>query len=371
MKRNQFRDLAYVRHFALALLLCGTLATNEVALAGTWTALAHTAPGGVNLMLQLSDGTIMAANNNGSTIGSGWFRLTPDSSGSYINGTWSNLAGMHDTRLYYSAQVLMDGRVFIAGGEYGTGGPRAEVYNPLTNIWTQINPPTSVLDPSQNSPVTGSPQQFYDSNSEILADGSVLISPVMPKVSGTPVIYNPNTNTWSTGPHYVRGVYQDEASWVKLPDDSILTIDPFGPNSERYIPSTNTWVNDGVVPISLYDPFGSELGGALLLPNGKAFFLGSTGHTALYTPSGTTSPGNWIAGPDIPGSHGTPDAPAAAMVTGNAAPREPHPDQWKSLSVAHDILRVRSGRQRLHFRRRAGRLVGSHLLVPGGDAGPA
>src|SRR5262249_50056626 len=114
-----------------------------------------------------------------------------------------------------------------------------------------------------------------------------------------------------------RGAYQDEASWVKLPDESILTIDPFGTNSERYIPSTNTWINDGVVPVSLYDPFGSELGAAFLLPTGKAFYLGSTGHTALYTPTGTTSPGTWIAGPDIPGSHGCPDAPGAMMVTGN------------------------------------------------------
>src|SRR5262249_24523647 len=68
--------------------------------------------------------------------------------------------------------------------------------------------------------------------------------------------------------------------------------------------------------VSLYDPFGSELGAALLLPSGKAFYLGSTGHTALYTPSGSASPGTWVAGPDIPGNHATPDAPAAMMANG-------------------------------------------------------
>ena len=74
--------------------------------------------------------------------------------------------------------------------------------------------------------------------------------------------------------------------------------------------------DDGIVPVSMYDPFGSELGAALLLPDAHAFFLGSTGHTALYAPSGGTSPGVWTAGPDIPGNHGTPDAPAAMMGNG-------------------------------------------------------
>jgi hypothetical protein len=190
------------------------------------------------------------------------------------------------------------------------------VYDPVTNVWTSLPIPSTILNPGQTSPATGGLQRFSDSNSEILANGSVMIMPVSPRLSATPVIYDPATNMWSNGPLLVRGVYQDEASWVKLPDQSILTIDPFGTNSERYIPSSNTWINDGIVPVSLYDPFGMELGAALLLPSGKTFNLGSTGHTALYTPSGTTAPGTWTAGPDIPNSQGTPDAPAAMMVNG-------------------------------------------------------
>ena len=278
------------------------------ALAGTWTRVAQDAPWPVNLMLLLSDGTVIAAANDGNTIDNRWFRLTPDVHGSYVNGAWSAIASMHDTRLYYSSQVLNDGRVFVAGGEYGSGKPFAEVYNPLANNWTHVNPPAALWNPSIN--------QFYDSNSEILPDGSVLIMPVFPHSTGVPLIYNPNTNTWSNAGKLFRGSYQDEASWTLLPDDSILTIDPFGTNSERYIPATNTWVNDGIVPVSLYDPYGFELGAAFMLPNGKAFFLGSTGHTALYTPTGNTNPGVWTAGPDIPGNHGTPDAPAAMMVNG-------------------------------------------------------
>jgi hypothetical protein len=155
-----------------------------------------------------------------------------------------------------------------------------------------------------------------DSISKILPDGNVMVAPVYPAASGGTVIYSPALNTWSAGPTLFRGGDQDEASWVKLPDDSILTIDPFGTNSERYIPSLNQWINDANVPVELYDPYGNELGAAFLLPDGQAFFLGSTGNTALYTPSGGTNMGTWLAGPVIPNGQGTPDAPAAMMVNG-------------------------------------------------------
>src|SRR5215471_4047214 len=73
-----------------------------LARAGTWTALANAAPGGVNTMLLLSDGTVMAQNGGSTT----WYRLTPDSSGSYANGTWTTRTPMNFSRLYYSSQVL-------------------------------------------------------------------------------------------------------------------------------------------------------------------------------------------------------------------------------------------------------------------------
>ncbi len=276
--------------------------------AGTWTPLAHDAPGIVNLMVLLSDGTVMCSNSSGYLFSTSWFRLTPDVHGSYVNGTWSVLANSHDKRLFFPSQVLRDGRVFIAGGEYGPGGPNAELYDPVANVWTQINPPSTLWNPGSNS--------FFDCNSEILPDGRVLTMPVFPNTPGMSLLYDPATNTWSNGGLLAHGTFEDEASWVKLPDQSILTIDPFGTQSERYIPSIASWVADSNVPVSLYDPFGSELGGALLLPNGNAFFLGATGHTAIYTGSGSASPGTWIAGPDIPGGHGTPDAPAAMMVDG-------------------------------------------------------
>ncbi len=284
--------------------VAGLAALAPSASAGIWTRLVRNAPGGVSRLHLLPDGNVWAATSDGVC-----YRLKPDSHGNYVNGIWTTLAPMRDTRLYYSSQVLRDGRIFVAGGEYGTGTSKAEVYDPQLNTWTDITPPSNLWNPATDI--------FYDSNSEMLPDGSVLIMPVGPHTAATPLRYNPATNTWSNAGKLVRGYYQDEASWVKLPDDSILTIDPFGTFSERFIPASNAWRTDSSVPVSLYDPFGSELGAAFLLPSGKAFFLGSTGHTALYTPSGLPNvAGKWVAGPDIPDGHGTPDAPAAMMVNG-------------------------------------------------------
>jgi regulation of enolase protein 1 (concanavalin A-like superfamily) len=272
---------------------------NRLLLSGTWTKLANAAPGSVGTMMLLPNGSVMTT-LDGDSPGSDWGLLTPNASGSYINGTWARLANANDTRLFDASQVLQDGRVFVAGGEYGTGAATGETYNPLTNTWTRL--------PAQNF---GS---FIDANSILLPNGNVLIAPVSPNPRGYTTIFNPTTNTWSQGPKLYRGGSADEQSWLKLADDSVIMTDGNG-TSERYIPSLNQWINDGTVPVSLFDGIYEE-GAATLLSDGRAFFIGATGHTAIYTPSGSTSPGSWVAGPDLPGGHGTDDAPLAMLPDG-------------------------------------------------------
>ena len=251
----------------------------------------------------LTDGTVLVKTTAGDTdaIGNTWDRLTPDASGSYINGTWSTIAPMHFSRLYFSTQVLPDGRLYVAGGEYGSGMPYSEVYNPLTDTWT-------------NCPHLSTSDTFDDANSELLYNGKILQAAQISSGSRANYIYNPTTNTYVAGPNSLGN--HDESAWLKLPDSSILFVNLGSLSSERYIPSTNTWVSDGAVPDSLYDPYAYESGGAFLLPNGKGFFIGSTNHTAYYTPSGNTSPGTWSAGPDMPNHQGQPDAPSAMLVNG-------------------------------------------------------
>ncbi|MEY2427378.1 MAG: hypothetical protein QOJ40_263 [Verrucomicrobiota bacterium] len=247
----------------------------------------------------LSDGTVMVENNNdGSLYGPTWYLLTPDSAGHYANGTWTTLRSMNDTRLFFASQLLKDGRLFVAGGEYGTGTSAAEIYDPLVNTWTSLPNPG---------------HRFSDANSEILSDGRVLVALVETDLRHT-LIYDPGANTWSAGPT-CNGIH-NESAWVKLPDDSILMVDRLSTSAERYIPSLNQWVIDATVPVSLYDPYGDETGPGLLLPNGNVIYFGATGQTAIYTPSGTSAPGAWVAGPDLPDGQGMPDAPSAMLPNG-------------------------------------------------------
>src|SRR6266581_3845854 len=182
----------FFRKTATPLLLAAPFALPLPATAvGTWVVLTRTAPASVDTMLLLPDGTVMAANAGGSA----WYRLTPDIHGSYVNGTWTLIAPTHYTRLFYSSQVLTNGNVYVAGGEYGTGTAHAELYNFLNNSWSDIAQPAA--DPT-----------YSDAVSKILPNGNVLQG-----TTGTGVwIYNVVANTITAGP---AARNQNEACWVK------------------------------------------------------------------------------------------------------------------------------------------------------------
>jgi hypothetical protein len=285
---------------------------------GTWLKLAKKPKEGIGTMLLLSDGTVMAQGGGGGFASTNWYQLSPDGTGGYTNGLWASRAPMNYFRLYYASVVLQDGRVFFAGAEYGNGTTNAEIYNPANDSWAIVPVPNRLI--TKNNTIGGQGQNtagFSDSGSIILNNGNVLISPVNPFTNGGTVIFNPYANTLSGGPLLQNGNNTDEGGFVKLPDDSILVIDSGGITSERYIPSLNQWVADtSVVPVFLYDSVGTELGPPFLLPNGNAFYIGSTPFTALYQPSGNSSSGFWIQGPNIPAGLGAPDAPAAMMMNG-------------------------------------------------------
>ena len=264
---------------------------------GTWNHVSSNPPNWVSRMALLSDGTVLAQMAGGQA----WERLTPDGQGIYVNGSWSAVASAHDSREYYSSALLTNGNYLVAGGEYGSGGTNAEVLNPVANTWTRT--PQALVG-------------FGDSQSEILPNGEVIVAPVGwdPYPAFITVIYDPGPNTWSEGPASYE--YQNECSWVKLPDNSILTVDDGAMTTERFIPALNEWITDADTVNNLWDDSNHEIGPGFLLADGRAFFLGGSGHTAYYTPSGNNSPGSWAAGPDIPGGLVAQDAPGAMMPNG-------------------------------------------------------
>jgi serine/threonine protein kinase len=97
-------------------------------LPGWWVKLSNNPGFDASTMLLLTDGTVMCQEQGGRN----WKKLTPDAQGSYVNGTWSDLAPMNNTRRYYASAVLQDGRVFVSGGEYSDAGAETntvEIYD--------------------------------------------------------------------------------------------------------------------------------------------------------------------------------------------------------------------------------------------------
>ena len=130
-------------------LACGMVALTAVGYAqgngpASWSPLTNLPPGGsVINMLLLTDGTVITQSGDDAQH---WFKLTPDAHGSYVNGTWTTLAPMSFPRLYFTTDVLQDGRVWLLGGEY-TGpyldaniAPSGEIYDPIKNTWSPIAP---------------------------------------------------------------------------------------------------------------------------------------------------------------------------------------------------------------------------------------
>jgi hypothetical protein len=66
-------------------------------------------------------------------------------------------------------------------------------------------------------------------------------------------LFDPATSTWSFAATKLRNERSDEETWTLLPDGSVLSYDNFSSansgisTAQRYIPSTNTWVDTGVV----------------------------------------------------------------------------------------------------------------------------
>jgi hypothetical protein len=298
-------------------------------------------PLGLSTSLLLPNGDLMVLGSgpNGGPTNT-WYEITPVN-GSYADGTWTQLASMNQSRLYFSSDVLPNGDVFVFGGEFASDGPynngngtqysnSAEIFTPpsATNPagqWTQVASDPVVYPANTLAGQTQPLSMGGDQPSEVLPNGSVLIGNIFETVTNNVTtngteIYVPQFNangtpgqgSWETGPnkYFTDGNEgSDEESWVKLGNGDILTYDIFASQAdgqgeaELYKPSTNggigQWVNasSGNLPIlTTLANGGNELGPAMLLPNGNAFFAGPTGITADYDPS----TGKWSQGPTLP-----------------------------------------------------------------------
>ena len=299
--------MKFARSYGIALAALSMLSASSGA--QTWTPLHNQPSFAANTVLLLTDGTVLAQNTNAND----WWRLTPDNTGSYVNGTWKQVASLpvNYAPLYHSAAVLADGRAIIEGGEYnGTNTPvwtnQGAIYDPKTNTWKMITPPAGWAN-------------IGDAQGTILSDGTFMQANALNVQQAT---FNAKTLTWKNLLNTGKVDRFDEEGWTLLPNGKVLTVDAINaPSSELYDPITKKWTSAGSTIALLTDPSSQEMGPMVLRPDGTVFATGcaSSGvaHTAIYD----TKTGKWKAGPSFPKINGqfvgVGDGPGALLPNGN------------------------------------------------------
>jgi len=307
-----------------------------------WTPLKNPPPVGTpGTMLLESNGTVLVhdePDNNKTGGTTAWYKLTPDSKGSYIDGTWSRIASMPAgySPLYFASAILPDGRMIVEGGEYigenAVWSNKGAIYNPLTNTWASVAPPrgwTSIGDAASNVLANGTfmlqqPCQTCLKNPDLTVDDALL---------------NAKTLTWTVIPGTGKNDPNDEEGWTLEPSGQLLTLDLWAPpQTQLYNPGTESWSFAGntaengnpVDPLPVV-----EIGPQVEMPGGNTFVVGAGSSTqepptkcttdaktqnALYHYKAGTA-GTWTAGPEIPAIGGeeydSTDGPGSILPDGN------------------------------------------------------
>jgi hypothetical protein len=261
--------------------------------------------------LLLTDGSVLAINSACNVTGN-WYRLVPDSTGSYLNGTWASggtlPAGYNP--LYFASAVLPTGNVIVMGGEYN--GCKADwttlgaMYNPKNNRWFPIPAPSGWT-------TVGDAQSVVLPNGKFMLANALSSDQALLTISGGVVTWTP-TGAGKADPN-------DEEGWTLLPTGNVLAVDANNlahlKNSELYTTSTGTWASAGSTVVQLDDTSTAsnshELGPMVLRPDGTVIAAGGTTNNAIYHVATHT----WSAAPKFGSGLDAADGPAALLPDGN------------------------------------------------------
>jgi hypothetical protein len=287
-------------------------------------------------MLLASDGTVLVHDEPETGATRAWYRLTPDSKGNYLDGTWSKIASMPSGYApeYFASAILPDGSMIVEGGEYNGSDPEGvwtnlgAIYNPATNSWRSVSPPPGW-------------ENIGDAQSDVLANGTFMLAQPCQNctsASGTlttgDALFNASGLSWLVIPGQGKNDPNDEEGWTLEPSGQLLTIDTWlTPSTELFTPSSLSWGSAGNTITSPVNSPAVEIGPQIEMPGGNTFVVGAgTSSEEPPTPCATHKPastalyddaaGRWQKGPPIPTIEGlqydSADGPGSVLPDGNA-----------------------------------------------------
>ena len=326
----------------LVVLLASASYASAQVTGGTWTQVAAPFPGcQSDASLLLTDGRVLVQDGCNNTD---WYTLKPDIYGSYINGTWKQVASIPQTWNYaphlFGSAVLPNGRVIIEGGEHNQY-PNGAIYDPVADTWTFVPAPGFGSTCGSNGEswcaIGGPPTVVLPDGTYMIGDGNYPPEGFLEALLPPPYDPNKKGKGWTQTGTNKNGINSEEG-WTLLPDfpspgghPLVMTVDInpgtqnvcTGSNStELYDGSTGSWYCLGSTPNTLYPT--NEMGPAILRPDGTVFQAGANQYTAILSPitaiPPTTNP--WAAGPVFPTDSSRnqlvmDDGPAALLPNGN------------------------------------------------------
>jgi MYXO-CTERM domain-containing protein len=241
------------------LLVGGTTSRTYDPATGTWTNTASPAVGrSLHDAVLLSNGKAMVA--GGSTSVSPYSTATAELFDPATN-TWSSTGNMTTNRRDLTLTALPGGRVLAVSN------PGAEAYSEATGTWSSLPAPPTI---------------HYRHTAQPLPGGKVLL--IGGSSSNKSDIFDSTTDTWTAGPDLA---YQRwEGASVVLPNGHVVVTGGWDDNvggevedAERYVPSLNKWILNGVLHYLRYIHRG------VALPNGDAIFAGGNSVNIDYLDS--------------------------------------------------------------------------------------
>lgn len=168
-------------------------------------------------------------------------------------GNFSRTGSMRAARFGQTATLLPDGRVLIVGG---FGDPTsAELYDPVTASFESAGPTGVAL---------------YGHSATLLADGRVLLAGGYEDLTGA-ILYDPATGQFTRTGSMTEPRYNQTATL--LTDGRVLVAEGNRSSADLYEPKTGTFSRTGSLPLSKN---GSPVTGstATLLPDGRVLVAG-------------------------------------------------------------------------------------------------
>jgi hypothetical protein len=246
-------------------------------------------------MLLASNGTVLVHAEPPAGGTSKWYKLTPDSRGSYTDGTWSQLPSMPSgyNPLYFASAILPGGDMIVEGGEYLGGTPtwtnKGAIYNPVTNRWRPVAPP-------------GGWSNIGDAQSDVLANGTFVLAQACqactsksPILSTSDALFNATGRNWLTLPGPGKNDPNDEEGWTLEPSGQLLTVDTWlTPSTELFTPNNLMWSFAGNTVASPVNSPSAEIGPQIEMPGGNTFVVGAgrpaRSHPSRAPPAGRPPP---------------------------------------------------------------------------------